>query len=339
MVAGMFGAAGAAAVPTLMLFRFLTGLGIGGMLASINALAAELSSRRWRSVAMALMVIGYPVGGVLGGLAVQVILAHGSWRDIFVFGAWATAAFLPIVWWLAPESVEFLERRRPPGALERINRILARFGHAPATALAAATTATRQSLADIFRPQLLLTTLIVTVAYFAHMTSFYFLLKWVPKIIVDLGYEPRAAAGVLTWLNVGGATGGAIFGLIAVRVGLKRLTIVTLLGTVVMIIRFGHGAAGLDALTAIVAIAGLFNNAAIVGLYSLFAAVFPTHVRATGTGFAIGVGRGGAVLAPVLAGYMLQAGLGLQLVALAMAMGSLMAAAVLLKLRVNPAPS
>jgi benzoate transport len=339
MVIGMLGAAHAATVHTLMLFRFLTGLGIGGMLASINALAAELSSRRWRSFAMALMVIGYPVGGVLGGLAVQRILAHGDWRGIFVFGAWATAAFLPIVWLLAPESVEFLERTRPPGALERINRILARFGHAPATALAVVATTSRQSLADIFRPQLLATTLIVTVAYFAHMTSFYFLLKWVPKIIVDLGYAPQAAAGVLTWLNVGGALGGAIFGLLAARVGLKRLTIVTLLCTVVMIIRFGHGAVGLEALTAIVAVAGLFNNAAIVGLYSLFAAVFPTHVRATGTGFAIGVGRGGAVLAPVLAGYMLQAGLGLQLVALAMAMGSLVAAAVLLKLRTSPAPS
>jgi benzoate transport len=339
MVAGMSGAAGAGAVPTLVLFRFLTGLGIGGMLAAINALAAELANRRWRSFAMALMVIGYPLGGVLGGLAVQRILAHGDWRDIFRFGAWATAAFLPIVWWLAPESVEFLERRRPAEALARINRILARFGHPPVGALGAAAAATRRSLADIFRPQLLATTLLVTVAYFAHITTFYFLLKWVPKIVVDLGYEPRAAAGVLTWMNVGGATGGALFGLIAARVGLKRLTIVTLLGAVVMTIRFGHGAVGLGSLTAIVALAGLCNNSAIVGLYALFATVFPTHVRATGTGFAIGIGRGGAALAPVVAGYLLQAGLGLQRVALVMAMGSLVAAVVLLKLRVAPPPA
>ena len=337
MVIGMSGAGYAQTLSTLMLFRLLTGLGIGGMLAAINALAAELANNRWRSLAMALMVIGYPLGGVFGGLVVQRILAHGSWRDIFAFGAWATAAFIPIVWWLAPESVAFLERTRPAAALARINRILVRFGHAPAAALPSGGANAPRALTDIFGPQLLAITLLITCAYFAHITSFYFLLKWVPKIVVDLGYAPQAAAGVLTWMNVGGATGGAIFGLIATRVGLKPLTIGTLIGAGTMIVIFGHGADGLGALTAIVALAGLFNNSAIVGLYALFATVFPTHVRATGTGFAIGVGRGGAALAPILAGYLLQAGLGLQFVAVVMAMGSLVAAAVLLGIRIRPA--
>ena len=95
---------------------------------------------------------------------------------------------------------------------------------------------------EIFRPALAATTVLMTFAYFAHMTSFYFILKWVPKIIVDLGFAPTAAAGVLLWVNVGGATGGVIFGLMAARVGLKRLTIVTLIGSCAMIIAFGHGA-------------------------------------------------------------------------------------------------
>jgi MFS family permease len=72
--------------------------------------------------------------------------------------------------------------------------------------------------------------------------------------------------------------------------------------------------------------AGLFTNSAIVGLYALFAKVFPTHVRATGTGFAIGVGRGGAALAPIIAGYLFQAGFALQNVAIVMGSGSLLAA-------------
>jgi hypothetical protein len=84
-----------------------------------------------------------------------------------------------------------------------------------------------------------------------------------------------------------------------------------------------------------VAIAGLFINSAIAGYYLLFAKVFPTHVRATGTGFAIGVGRGGAVLAPILAGYLFQARFGLQAVATMMAMGSLLSAATLLALKVR----
>jgi len=336
MTVGMFGAAHAHGVADLLPWRLLTGLGIGGTLAAINAAAAELSNRRWRSFAMALMVIGYPLGGVFGGLVVQKLLAEAGWRTVFVFGAWASAAFLPLVWWLLPESVAFLDRRRAAGALEQINRILARFGHAAASALSAPhPEGERRSLADIFRPALLATTVLVTFAYFAHITSFYFIVKWVPKIVVDMGFAPQAAAGVLTWVSLGGATGGALFGLIATRIGVRPLTVGTLLAGGLMIGWFGRGATDLDALKITLAITGLFTNAAIAGFYLLFAQVFPTYLRATGTGFAIGVGRGGALLAPIIAGYLFNAGLALKPVALVMASGSLLAAVALLALRVR----
>jgi benzoate transport len=334
MAIGMLGAGHANGVSELLIWRLLTGLGIGGLLAAINAATAEFSNRRWRSLAMALMVIGYPIGGVLGGILVQKLLASGTWHDVFVFGGWATAAFIPIVWFLVPESVAFLDHQRAAGALDKINRTLARFGHAPAAALSpVAQAAEKKSIADIFRPGLVATTMLITLAYFAHMTSFYFMLKWVPKMVVEMGFEPRVAASLLTWISVGGATGGALFGLIAIRIGLKPLTIVTLLAGSLMIVLFGRGAGDLGALKATVAAAGFFTNSAIVGLYSLFAKVFPTHVRATGTGFAIGAGRGGAALAPIIAGYLFQAGFGLQVVATIMAAGSLLAAVALFVLK------
>ncbi len=334
MAIGMFGAAGAPNIEMLLLSRLVTGLGIGGMLAAINAAAAEFSNSRRRSLAMALMVIGYPLGGVLGGFVVEHLLAVGTWRDVFMAGAAATATFVPIVWWLIPESVAFLDRAQPAGALARINRILVRFGRGPVGALSAPPgQRIKRSNIEIFRPSHAATTVLVTFAYFAHMTSFYFILKWVPKIIVDLGFAPTAAAGVLRWVNVGGATGGAIFGAIATRVGLKRLTIVTLVGSFVMIVAFGRGATDLVTLTMRVAVVGLFTNATVVGLYSLLAKVFPTHVRASGTGFAVGVGRGGAVAAPVIAGYLFQAGYSLQAVATLMGTGSLAAACALLFLQ------
>jgi len=338
MAIGMFGAARAHGVSELLPWRLLTGLGIGGTLAAINAAAAELSNRRWRSVAMALMVIGYPLGGVIGGVCVQKLLTEAGWPAVFVAGGWATAAFLPIVWWLVPESVAFLDRRRAPGALAEINRILARLGQPAAEALSEAGPETaRRSIADVLRPGLLATTVLVTFGYFAHITSFYFIVKWVPKIVVDMGFDPKTAAGMLTWVSVGGAIGGALFGLIATRVALKPLTLIALLAGTVMIVRFGHGGADLTGLKATLALTGLFTNAAIAGFYLLFAQVFPTYVRATGTGFAIGVGRGGAMLAPVIAGYLFQAGLALQTVALVMACGSLMAAAALFALKVRAA--
>lgn len=338
MAAGMFCAAQAHGVSELLPWRLLTGLGIGGTLAAINATAAEVSSRRWRSFAMALMVIGYPLGGVFGGLFVQKLLASAGWQAVFIAGGWATAAFLPVVWWLVPESVAFLDRRRAPAALEQINRILARLGQPSAEVLSEAEPGgARRSLADVLKPGLLATTVLVTFGYFAHITSFYFIIKWVPKIVVDMGFDARTAAGMLTWVSIGGAVGGALFGVIATRVALKPLTVVALLAGTAMVVRFGHGAAGLAGLKTTLALTGLFTNAAIAGFYLLFAQVFPTHVRATGTGFAIGLGRGGAVLAPIIAGYLFQAGLALQTVALVMACGSLMAAAALLVLKVREA--
>ena len=336
MTVGMFGAGHSSDMATLLAWRLLTGLGIGGMLASINAATAEFSNLQWRSFAMALMVIGYPLGGVFGGLVVQKLLAGGTWNDVFVFGAWATAVFIPLVWFLVPESVSFLAHKRNNSGLDAINRILTRFGHPTVDSwIEESEEDEKRSIADIFKPGLLVVTVLITVAYFAHITSFYFIIKWTPKIVVDLGFAPAAAAGVLTWISLGGATGGAIFGLLATRVDLKSLTVVTLLVASAMIVWFGRGASDLGALTMTVAIAGFFTNAAIVGLYSLFARVFPTHVRATGTGFAIGVGRGGAVIAPIVAGYLFQAGMGLQIVAMVMGAGSLLAALALLLLRVR----
>jgi len=255
---------------------------------------------------------------------------------VFRFGAWATAACLPLVWFLMPESVAFQDRRRKPGALAAVNRTLTRFGHQPVHTLSTVTVETaRQSVMDIFRPGLLATTVLMSLGYFAHVTSFYFIIKWVPKLVVDMRFDPRAAAEVLTWANVGGAAGVALFGFIATRFGLKALTIVTLLGATAMVAWFGHGSTDLASLARTVAFAGVFTNGAIAGFYLLFAKVFPTHVRATGTGFAIGAGRGGSALAPIVAGYLFQAGFGLQTVAVLMAGGSLLAAVALLALKVR----
>ena len=334
MAAGMFGAGHSAGVSELLAWRLLTGFGIGGMLAVTTAAVAEYSNLRWRGLAVALMVIGYPIGGIIGGIIVRYILSSGTWHDIFIFGGWATAAFIPIVALLVPESPVFLDRLRRPGALEKINRSLARFGHPPATELTpVAPAASKQSLADIFKPDLVMTTILVTSAYFSLITSFYFLVKWVPNIVVDMGFEPSAAAGVLAWLNVGGATGGAIFGFAATRIQLRPLTIGVLIGAAAMVFWFGRGADDLARLTIVVACAGFFTNSAICGLYSLFAKVFPTHVRSTGTGFAIGIGRGGSVLGPVVAGYLFQAGFGLQFVAIVMGCGALIAAILLFFLK------
>lgn len=333
MAIGMFMVPTTTSINALMVWRLFTGLGIGGMLAATNAAAAEHSNRKSRNLAVSLMAIGYPIGAVLGGAVVAQMLKGSDWRSVFHFGGTITLVFLPLVWLLLPETIPYLCHRRGSGALDKINRQLARMGHGTVAELPPVAEAdTRKSIADILRPGLIATTLLVTLAYFSHVATFYFILKWVPKIVVDMGFAPAAAAGVLVWANVGGATGGALLGLLALRFPLRRLTVGALIASVVMVSWFGRGQSDLAQLSLISAIAGFFTNAGVVGLYATLAQAFPTHVRATGTGFAIGIGRGGAALSPILAGYLFQSGFGLQGVAIVMASGAAVAAIALLLL-------
>jgi benzoate transport len=340
MAFGMAMATTARGLVALSVWRVITGLGIGGMLAAINAVAAEFSNTRRRALGVSLMSIGYPVGAVLGGLVVaQLLRVNADWRPIFFFGAAVTALLIPVVYFVVPESVHWLARRQPNGALDRINRALRRMGHATVSALPDITASARsRSIAEIFQPGLVAITTIVTLACFFHITTFYFIVKWIPKIVVDMGFAQSSAAGVLVWTNVGGATGGAVFGLLTLRFGLKPLTIALLVLSTVMVTLFGRSPADLERLSLICAMAGFCTNAGIVGLYAIIAQVFPTQVRAFGTGFTVGVGRGGSVLAPIIAGFLFNAGYSLPVVALTMASGSLFAAAVLIMLKLADRP-
>jgi len=339
MTAGMFLATTARGVEQLSLYRFMTGLGIGGMLAAISAVAAEFSSNRRRNLAVTLMAAGYPLGAVFGGLIATQLLAAGNWRSVFMFGAFATAACIPLVVWLLPESVSYMVERRPPNALARVNETLRRLGHRAVSALPSASTAERpgHSLVELFTPQLARTTTLLTIAYFAHIMTFYFILKWIPKIVVDMGFEPASAGGVLVWANVGGATGSLVFSVLTQRVGLRPLVIGALLLTAVMVVFFGRSRSDLTQLAALAACTGFFCNAGIVGLYAMFAQSFPAKIRATGTGFVIGMGRGGAALGPIAAGFLFVAGSTLPVVAAIMAVGSLAGAVAIMLFRYEEA--
>lgn len=285
-----------------------------------------------------MMVIGYPLGGGFGGLYASSLIARYDWRAVFYFGAAATAVLIPVVMFLVPESVHWLTRKQPVDALARVNRSLRRLGHAAIQTLPEVHREERKkSLGDIFSPALIGVTMIVTTAYFLHIVTFYFLLKWAPKIVVDMGFAASQGGRVLTMGNFGGAAGGAVFGLLTARLGLKPLTIGILAVNAVAVAIFGRSAADLSSLTMLAVIVQFFGNAAVSGIYSIVAYAFPTHVRATGTGFVIGIGRGGAVLSPWLAGYLLDRGATLPTVGIVMGAGSLLAAFVLIFLRLGSA--
>jgi len=309
------------------------------MLSTTNAVVAEFSNVKHRGLCISMMVIGYPIGGIVCGEVGKALLVNGAenWRVMFDIGAILSAAMIPIVYFLVPESVHWLARKQPDNALTRVNAALKKLGHRVVEALPIITDDQRKkSVLDIFSPALAMTTILVTLAYFAHIITFYYILKWTPTIVTTMGIEAAAASGVLTWANVGGAAGGAVFGLLTTRIGLKPLTIGILAFTAVGVTLYGRASPDISSLSMLACFAGFFGNAGISGLYTIVAYVFPTHVRATGTGFVIGVGRGGAVLSPIIAGYLLNAGSSLATVGMVMAIGSLVGAVVLLFIKLGP---
>lgn len=334
MAGGMALATTAGSVVNLSIIRLVTGLGIGGMLACTNALVAEYSNDRHRNLAVAIMAAGYPMGAIVGGSIATGLLASGHWRDVFTFGAAATALFLPIAWFLLPESIGFLVQKRGPGAMEKINATLRRLGHETVSALPPAPQrAAKPSIGDLFAPGLARSTVLLTLAYFCHIMTFYFILKWIPKIVVDMGHAASKAGDVLVWANVGGLAGATFLSLLTYRVAVRKLVIVAMAASTVLVALFGQGQETLGGLALIAGAAGFCTNAGVVGLYALFAKVFPTSVRAGGTGFVIGIGRGGAALGPIVAGFLFTAGFDLSFVAVLMGSGSLIAAGALLLLR------
>ncbi len=310
---GMLASAAAQSHWQLALLRGITGVGIGGMLASVGVIAAEYASGKWRSTCMAVQATGYPVGAALGGLVAAWLLQHYGWRSVFVFGGILSALMIPLVLWRLPESVDFLTARRPAGALDKLNRLLSRMALPQLAQLPERSQTQRvdgNTVAALFHGPLAAKTLAVWAGFFLLMVSFYFSMSWTPKLLAQLGLSASqgVTGGVL--LNLGGIVGGVLFSLIAVRMRLARLTVISLVVAALATAGFASvsGNQGLALGIALLVVMGLFQQASMCGLYALVPAVYPPAVRVTGMGWAIGVGRAGAILSPMTAGLLLDGG-------------------------------
>lgn len=337
MAVGMYFAHASSGVTELSIWRFITGLGIGGMLTATNAVTAESTSKAGRSISMAIYVIGYPLGGVIGGLTAQTwLLPNYDWRAVFLFGAVVTAAMIPLVMLLVPETQAFFAATRPADAVPRINRTLTAFGKPAIAALPALDPgAPKPGVLEILsNPRLRPVTLLLAFGYMFHTVTFYYILKWAVKIVSDYppGYPAPAAASVLTYANIGGALGGLLLGFLMKRWHIKAPTVAMLLLALVGVTAFGIGYDSLGAWRAAAFAAMFFGNGAIVGFYAAFALGFPAFARATGTGFVLGVGRFGAAGSPIIAGYLFKlfGSDELLLVSFCMGLGSLVALVLLL---------
>ena len=337
MATGMWLASMANDVATLAAVRLYTGLGIGGMLAASSAMVAEYANDRRRSLAITLTIGGYSLGAVVGGVAASALLARDErWQAVFELGALATAALIVPALLLLPESIAFLCQRQPKHALLRVNQILARHGRRPIDALPE-----QRGLelgagsGALFGQAMLGTTVALTVAFFTYMLALYFMMKWIPKLVVDMGHPASSSARVLVCANLGGLAGTVGMSLLSQGYNVRHLVTIALVCGAAAVLAFGQSPAELTSIAVVATIAGFFINAANSGFYSIVAQSFPSQLRAGGTGFVIGAGRAGSALGPIFAGLLFEAGWSLAAVSGAMACGCLVAAAFIARLRAS----
>lgn len=338
--AGMMLSAASQAPWQLGALRALTGIGIGGILATSNVIAAEYASRRWRGLAVSLNSTGYALGATTGGLLAALLIGQFGWRSVFLVGGLATAAAVPLVWWRLPESLDYLVTRRPDGALERINALMRRMGHAALAALpdrAPTGTGVGAGYRELLTPRLRRTTLVLWGAFFCVMAGFHFVASWTPALLTEAGLSPTAGIAGGTVLNVGGIFGAALLGLLAARFSLRNVLAGYLVTTAVLLAVFIGSTSSLALAFSLAAVIGLFVNGSVAGLYALTPTLYEPAVRTTGVGTGLAIGRAGAILAPTLAGALLDGGWTPQHLYLLFGVVFVAAAAVLFQLRRSPA--
>ncbi|WP_019531347.1 MFS transporter [Dasania marina] len=300
----------------LIALRFISGLGAGAMLASQATLASEYSPNKYRALAVAAVTAGYPLGAMMTGLVAGYIVPDFGWRGMFLLGGVVTLAMALLAHVLLPESLQFLCEKRPKNALLKVNKILARFsmaavGQLPTIDKDSSTMAEPgqnsvvSNMVKLLAQQYRRQTLILWSSFFMCVCSMYFLMSWTPKLMVNAGYSSQIGNYAFSLFNFGGVIGIFVLGTLATRWMLTTVVCVFSLAAFVLMLLFAISPANSTLLLAIIFLIGVTLQGGFTGLYATAAKLYPTNIRSTGVGWAIGLGRLGAVFGPAIAGYMI----------------------------------
>lgn len=267
---------------TLALLRLLAGLGLGGAIPAISALAAGSVGADRRSATVTRMFLGFPLGAVLGGMAVAAIIGTLGWRSALWMGGILAMLLVPVIWtWI--DNAEPAGRHRPEAAGAAREPVLGGERRVAGLSLFAAA--------------------------FLILLVGYFLVSWAPTILVRAGATPERAIIGAVLLNVGGIIGALALTRIIDRVGPLKLAGIALLVGAVFTLLLGSHLPSAAIATPLLMLAGASVIGAQLTLPSLAASLFPAAARGRGVGFTMGVGRLGSIAGPLIGGEMLEADL------------------------------
>lgn len=304
-----------ASVTVFSILRFVSGLGIGVIFGSAPALASEFMPSRYRSLAVSLVVMGYPVGAVLAGPIANALIPDYGWTAVFTAGGVLTLCIAVVTWALLPESPEFLASRagNRPDREVVVNSLLARLDRDPVSAVE--TNISRPSatpVAQILTPERRIRTLALWVIYFMGFLTMYFMLSWIPTLFVDSGYARAQGIEALTGFNLGAVPGILVLAFLTTRLSLVPLLSLFFVSASAVLAYVGLAEpSGLDSLMVLMFVGGVFLHGGFTCLYALATKTYPSDIRAAGVGWAAGLGRTGAIVSPLLAAMLISMGWGM----------------------------
>jgi len=298
----------AASLPSLLVYRLITGFGLGGAMPNAVALTSEFMPKRLRATAVTLMFVGFSIGAAVGGFVAAALISRFGWQSVFVTGGVVPCVIAVLLIALLPESIRFLLMKG--GENERIAQSLARIASGISVDLAQPLYIEERPTQEFVVKQLFTAgrapmTLLVWVIFFMSLLDLYFLNAWLPTVIHDAGIVIEKAIILTALFQVGGAFGSLIMGRLLDRFLSFRVLACAYLSAGVFV--FFIGAAGksvtLLALTILAAGCGVIGGQSSAN--ALTAEFYPTPMRSTGVGWALGIGRIGSIIGPLLGGVLL----------------------------------
>lgn len=302
---------GFSGTPEILAFsRMLTGLGVGGILVGTNVITSEYSSKKWRSFAISVYAAGFGIGAMIGGIIAKSLQAAYTWHAVYFAGAAMTAVVFVVLWIWLPESIDYLNSKQPQNAKARLNKIAHKLGFAGEWELTpkAEKVAVKLPVAELFGKKYLRSTLLLWLSFFAIMFCFYFISSWTPALLKEAGMTVEESINVGMMISLGGAAGSLVYGLVASRWSARSvLMLFTVLSSIAIVV-FILSSQNLAIAMVLGVVVGALINGCISGLYTINPATYDADIRNTGVGWAIGAGRAGSVLAPTVAGALLDSG-------------------------------
>ncbi|HXW61778.1 MAG TPA: MFS transporter [Candidatus Acidoferrales bacterium] len=293
------------------ILRFLTGLGLGGAMPNVVALSSEYIPKRLLAVVIPILFVGMPLGGTISGFTSAAMIPVWGWRSVFLVGGIVPLVIAMALMIVLPESIQFLAvQGKSP---ERIAKILVRISPKLARSGVSVVDFDRKRARGVpvkylFADGRTAGTVLLWIPYFMNLLLIYFLSGWLPALLRDEGMSVSGGVAATALISFGGVFGCLVEGLLLRRWGASQVLVTEYAMAGLLIASLALIPVSFPVMLVMTFSTGLTIIGAQGGLNALAARFYPVSVRSTGVGWALGVGRIGSILGPLLGGVFLSIG-------------------------------